>query len=85
MHPRPQQLGRVAYALATGSDGTYGLSDLGWLDVMTAEWLSGDDKTLIYVTGKEYTVWRFGEDGGSRLEEKKGGQSWKDRWRRIVD
>ena len=86
MHPRPQQLDRVAYALATGSDGTYGLSDLGWLGIMTAEWLSGDDKTLIYVTGKEYTVWRFGEeDGGSKVEDKKGGQSWKDRWRKIVD
>ncbi|KAK3349238.1 hypothetical protein B0T25DRAFT_456992 [Lasiosphaeria hispida] len=84
MRPRPQHLDRVVYALATGSDGKYGMSELGWLDVMTAEWLHGDDKTLIYVTGKEYTVWVFGEDG-HKIEERKGGRSWRERWRRIVD
>lgn len=85
MHPRPQQLVRVAWALATGSSGKYGLSELGWLDVMTAEWLNGDETTLIYVTGKEYTVWMFGKDGGSKVEERKGKRSWGERWRRIVN
>ena len=85
MRPRPQHMERVAYALATGSDGKYGLSELGWLDFMTAEWLNGDDKTLIYVTGKEYTVWTFGEGGCLKIKERNGVRSWRERWRRIVD
>ena len=85
MHSRPQQLARVAWALATGSSGKYGLSELGWLDVMTAEWLNGDEKTLIYVTGKEYTVWMFGRDVDTKAEEKRGKRLWGERWRRILD
>jgi len=77
IRPRPQQLLRVVYALEAGG----GTKETG-LDVLKAEWLNGDEKMLIYVAGKEYTVWTFGDDSGPK--EKKEGRAWRDRWRSVM-
>ncbi|KXX82722.1 hypothetical protein MMYC01_200862 [Madurella mycetomatis] len=85
---RPQRLDRVAYVLAAGGGGRRGPVDphesVVDMDPLKAEWLNGDDKTLIYVAGKEYTIWRFGEDCDPNNDEKTVARAWRERWRSVV-
>ncbi|KAK1835320.1 hypothetical protein QBC39DRAFT_298783 [Podospora conica] len=84
---RPGRLDRVACALATD----------GWvleawppevaLDTEMPEWLSGDERTLVYVVGKEYAIWTFGEGGiaaGPKKEDRWGKAAWREKWRSVT-
>ncbi|KAK0670275.1 hypothetical protein QBC41DRAFT_364113 [Cercophora samala] len=77
IRPRAHSLHGMAYALEAGGDARQ-----AGTDVMKAEWLSGDDKTLVYVCGRDYTVWMFGEDGACK--EKKDGRLWKERFKNAI-
>ncbi|KAK0653159.1 hypothetical protein B0T16DRAFT_407509 [Cercophora newfieldiana] len=77
IRPRAESLYRMAYALEAGG----GAKETG-LDVLKAEWLNGDDKTLVYVHGKEYTVWTFGKR--PRKEAKKEERAWRSRLRNAM-
>ncbi|KAK1753864.1 hypothetical protein QBC47DRAFT_385102 [Echria macrotheca] len=72
--PLDYRLDRIAYVLDTGMPDN---RRLAMLDVV--EWINGDDNTLIYVSGKKYTIWGFGDEWGR--QEKKG---WTERWRSVV-
>ncbi|GAB1317663.1 hypothetical protein MFIFM68171_07873 [Madurella fahalii] len=84
---RPQRLDRVAYVLEAGGGGGRGpvkpRESVMGMDPLKAEWLDGDDKTLIYVAGKEYTVWKFGEDCDLK-NDKKVARAWRERWRSVM-
>lgn len=75
---RAQSLQRVAYALEAGGDAVH-----PGLDELNTEWLNGDESTLIYVAGKEYTVWMFGEDHCPR-KEKREASTWRDGLRTVM-
>lgn len=49
---------------------------------MKVEWLSGDGKILVYVVGRDYMVWMFGEDG--IFKEKKEVCLWKERFKNVI-
>ncbi|KAM7200317.1 hypothetical protein V8F20_005294 [Naviculisporaceae sp. PSN 640] len=73
---RVQAVCGIAYALeASGEE--------PGLDALKAEWLSGDERTLIYVAGKKYTVWTFGEDPRCPEEGKKEARAWRDSLRSV--
>ncbi|KAK0619596.1 hypothetical protein B0T14DRAFT_519536 [Immersiella caudata] len=79
IRPRPQSFYRMAYALeAGGGDKQISLTDL------KAEWLKRDERTLIYVFGREYTVWTFGEAQEVEKPDKREGRAWRDRWRSVM-
>ncbi|KAK4191011.1 hypothetical protein QBC35DRAFT_33748 [Podospora australis] len=67
-----QTLHDTAYFLETRRDATNSASDI-------ADWLSGDERTLIFASGKEYTVWTVGD-----VDVKKEGRAWRDRWRSVM-
>lgn len=83
---RPMRFDGVACVLATD-----GWPLAAWpsgvaLDIEKPEWLSGDGNTLMYVVGKDYAIWTFGEGeiaSGARGEDKKG-KPWKERWRSVT-
>ncbi|KAK4205117.1 hypothetical protein QBC40DRAFT_271730 [Triangularia verruculosa] len=75
--PRAQTLCNVAYALEAGGDATPAGSD-----VMKAEWFDGDERTLVYVAGRDYTVWVFGEE--VHKQDQKDGRVWRDRLKSVM-
>ncbi|KAK4666743.1 hypothetical protein QC763_302950 [Podospora pseudopauciseta] len=77
IRPRAQSLHGMAHAFEAGGDARQ-----AGTDAMKAEWLSGDDKTLVYVAGRDYTVWMFGEDGIPK--EKKEVRLWKERFKNAI-
>lgn len=87
MRHRPSRLERVSYVLAAKNRSWHELAEANssarGLDILDAEWFDGDDKTLLYVIGKEYTFWTFGDDDNqkSRKGDKKDVASWRERWK----
>ncbi|KAM7217591.1 hypothetical protein V8F06_006975 [Rhypophila decipiens] len=78
IRPRAEFLQRVAYALDAGGDAL----PTGF-DQLKTEWLNGDENTLIYVAGKEYTVWTFGEDWYPKTEKREV-RTWRHGLRSVL-
>lgn len=76
--PRAESLQLVAYALEAGG----GTKEAG-LEILKTEWLNGDERTLIYVSGKEYTVWEFGRVAANEMGKKES-RPWRDWFRDMV-
>ena len=80
---RPKIMYGVAYVLEAGTGSRY--ESARGLDPLNVEWLTGDDRTLLYAVGKEYTIWKFGEhDDCFPRKEQKAGRSWRKRWRNVM-
>lgn len=87
LRPRPTQIDHAAFVVAARGGPKRGLVEpyeaVISMDNLTVEWITGDDKMLIYVVGKEYSVWRFG-DIGLEQEVRRWSRAWKERWRHMI-
>jgi len=87
LRPRPTQIDRAAFIVAARGGLKRGLVEpyeaVISMDNLTVEWINGDDKMLIYVVGKEYSVWRFG-DIGPEKEVRRWSRAWKEKWRHMI-
>lgn len=80
---RPGRFDRVACALATDGWVLEAWPQEVALDTEMPEWLSGDERTLVYVVGKEYAIWTFGEGSiaAGPKKEDRWGKAWREKWR----